>query len=288
MTENRIPDDPLDRLLVVLHRPRDLVNIALVIRAMKNMGLSRLRVVEPGEWDEYRLEGVAHGTGDVIRAAGHFSTLEEAVGDAVRVVGTTARRRTHPREWTTPEESAPELLARTADGPVALVFGPEDRGLSNEELDLCHELLSVPANPDHPSLNLAHAALLVFYELRRAADRTVGLEGRDLSVGKDREAPPATAAEMEEFFGVWREAMDTVGFFHGIDPEPKMRSFRSLFLRADPDRRELGLLEAAAYEIIHFERRLRARYGLEEEGKGNGDTAGTPGSVGEGDDAGDG
>lgn len=262
---------PLDRLVVVLHRPRDLVNIALVIRAMKNMGLSRLRVVEPGEWDAYRLEGVAHGTEDVIEAAEHFDTLEEAIADAVRVVGTTARRRSHPRDWSTPEEAAPGLLARSEEGVVALVFGPEDRGLSNEELDLCHELLSIPSDPDHPSLNLAHAALLVFYEMRRAARREAELEERDLSPGKDREAPPATAEELEEFFGVWEDALDTLGFFHGIDPGPKMRSFRSLFLRADPDRRELGLLEAAAWEIIHYVRRMKARYGIEEEEEDAGD-----------------
>jgi TrmH family RNA methyltransferase len=265
---------PLDGLIVVLHRPRDLVNIALVIRAMKNMGLSRLRVVDPGEWDEHRLEGIAHGTMDLIRSAGHFDTLEAAIADAVRVVGTTARRRTHPREWSTPEEAAPELLARTADGPVALLFGPEDTGLTNEELDVCHELLSIPANPDHPTLNLAHAALLVFHEMRRAARRAGAAEDRDLSPGKDRTAPPSTAGELEEFFGVWREALDTVGFFHGIDPGPKMRSFRSLFRRADPDRRELGLLEAAAYEVIHYARRFRARHGIE---GGEGDEPGAGG-----------
>lgn len=257
--------NPLDRLIVVLQRPRDLVNIALVIRAMKNMGLSRLRTVEPGEWDPHRLEGIAHGTGDVIEAAEHHPTLESAVADAVRVVGTTARRRAHPREWSTPERAAPALLDRTAGGPVALVFGPEDRGLSNEEIDLCHELLSIPSDPEHPSLNLAHAALLVFYEMRQAVRGREELEERDLSAGKDRSSPPATAGELESFFEVWERAMETVGFFHGIDPGPKMRSFRAVFLRAEMDSRELGLMEAAAWEVVHFARRFRARHGIEEE-----------------------
>ncbi len=260
-------ENPLDRLVVVLHRPRDLVNVALVIRAMKNMGLARLRVIEPGEWDPHRLEGIAHGTGDVIEAATHHDSLSEAVDDAVRVVGTTARRRSHPREWSTPTDAAPALLARTADGPVALVFGPEDRGLSNDEIDLCHELLSIPSDPDHPSLNLAHAALLVFWEMRRAAldAEAIELAGRDLSAGKDRSAPPATAGELEHFFEVWERALDTVGFFHGIEPGPKMRSFRSLFLRAEMDRREVQLMEAAAWEVVHYARRLRARHGLGED-----------------------
>lgn len=256
-------DAPLDRFVVVLHRPRDLVNVALVVRAMKNMGLSRLRLVEPEEFDPHRIEGIAHGTGDLVERIRRFPTLEEAIGDAVRVVGTTARRRTTRHEWRTTEEAAVELLERAHDGDVALVFGPEDRGLTNEELDLCHELVSHPTNPDHPSMNLAHAGLLLFYELRRAADRTVGLPQRDLSPGKDRKAPPAAAGELEDFFEAWEQAMETIGFFQGIDPTPKMRSFRSLFQRAGLDRIELGLIEAAAYEIIHFERRLRARYGLE-------------------------
>ena len=260
-------ENPLDRLVVVLHRPRDLVNVALVIRAMKNMGLDRLRVVEPGEWDPHRLEGIAHGTRDVIESATHHGSLSDAVAGTVRVVGTTARRRAHPREWSTPTGAAPELLARTADGPVALVFGPEDRGLSNEEIDLCHELLSIPSDPEHPSMNLAHAALLVFWEMRRAAleAEEIELAERDLSAGKDRSAPPATADELEHFFGVWERALDTVGFFHGIEPGPKMRSFRALFLRAEMDRREVQLMEAAAWEVVHYARRLRARHGIEED-----------------------
>ncbi|MFW6010768.1 MAG: hypothetical protein ACOC9H_02500, partial [Gemmatimonadota bacterium] len=127
-------------------------------------------------------------------------------------------------------------------------------------------------------MNLAHAGLLLFYELRRAADRTVGLPQRDLSPGKDREAPPAAAGELEDFFEAWEDAMEAIGFFQGIDPTPKMRSFRSLFQRAELDRIELGLIEAAAYEIIHFERRLRARYGLEPS-----DAGAPPGAEGDAD-----
>ncbi|HKK08428.1 MAG TPA: RNA methyltransferase, partial [Gemmatimonadota bacterium] len=259
------PAGPLGRIAIVLHRPQDLVNVALVVRAMKNMGLRRLRLVEPEEFDEHRIDGIAHGTSDLVERIEFFPSLEEAVADAVRVVGTTARRRTSPQEWRTPEEAAPELVRRVVEAgggegtAVAVVFGPEDRGLANRQLDLCHELLCIPTNPEHPSLNLAHAALLVFYELRRAADRQVGLPSRDLSAGKDETAPPATAGEVETFFGVWEEALTRIGFFHHVDPEPKMRTFRTLFQRARLDRRELQLLEAAAWEIVHYERRLRIR-----------------------------
>ncbi len=262
---------PLDGLVVVLHRTQDLVNIALVVRAMKNMGLRRLRLVAPEEFDPHRIEGIAHDTADLVERVEFADTLEEAIADAVLVVGTSARRRASRQVWSTPEEAAPRLVREALSasvlepsgpgsaGTVALVFGPEDRGLSNLELDRCQEVLYIPTSPEHPSLNLAHAALLVFYELRKAADRAVGLPERDLSTGKDETAPPATAGELERFFEVWERALERVGFFHHLDPEPKMRTFRSLFQRASLDSREAQLLEAVAWEIVHYERRLRIR-----------------------------
>lgn len=247
-------------MVVVLHEPQDLVNVALVIRAMKNMGLARLRVVRPAEFfDPYRLEGIAHGTTDVIEAAEVHDRLDDALADATWVLGSSARRRASRQEWWTPEEAAPRVLERAARGPVALLFGPEDRGLSNEELDRCHAVLTVPTNPDHPSMNLAHAALVVFWELRKEVERRGEAAGPDLAVKRRRDTPPAAAGELERFFEVWEEAMETVGLFHGIDPQPKMRSFRSIFQRSDLDRRELGLLQAAAYEVIHYAHRERAR-----------------------------
>jgi TrmH family RNA methyltransferase len=257
---------PLDGLVVVLHRTQDLVNVALVVRAMKNMGLTRLRLVAPEEFDPHRIEGIAHDTADLVERIEFADTLEEAIADAVLVVGTSARRRASRQVWSTPEEAAPRLVrealeaaGREPAGTVALVFGPEDRGLSNLELDRCQEVLCIPTSPEHPSLNLAHATLLVLYELRKAADRAVGLPERDLSTGKDETAPPATAGELERFFEVWERALERVGFFHHLDPEPKMRTFRSLFQRASLDRREAQLLEAVAWEIVHYERRLRIR-----------------------------
>lgn len=250
----------LDRVFVVLHRPNDLVNVALVIRAMKNMELSRLRIVRPDEpFDPRRLEGIAHGTGDLIAATELHETLDAALGDASWVLGSSARRRSSRQQWWTPADAAPRILQRAEGADVALLFGPEDRGLSNAELDRCHAVLSVPVSPDHPSLNLAHAALLVFYELRLEALRRGEAERRDLSSKQRRTTAPASAEALEAFFSLWEEAMEVVGLFHGIEPLPKMRTFRSIFQRAELDLRELGLLEAAAYEVIHYAERERAR-----------------------------
>ncbi len=258
---------PLDRIVVVLHEPQDLVNVALVVRAMKNMGLRRLRVVRPGEpFDPHRIDGIAHGTEDLVAATRLLGSLEEALADLTYVVGTSARRRAERVQWWSAAEAAERLVGSDADREVALLFGREDRGLSNEELDLCHAVISIPVSPEHPSLNLGHAAAILFYELRKAALRAGEAVGRDLSSKKRRHTPPATVEELERFFGVWERAMHEIGLFHGVDPGPKMRSFRSIFQRSDADRREVKLLQAAAYEIIHYAERERARARQELEG----------------------
>lgn len=249
----------LDRFVVVLYEPQDLVNIALVVRAMKNMGLTRLRLVSPALFDAYRITGIAHDTHEIVDAVTLHDDFDEAVADSVRVVAMTARRRASQQRWSEPAEAAEQLVERSAEGDIALVFGREDRGLPNEILDRCHEAVCIPTNPAHPSLNLAHAAMILFYEVRLAARRAHGLDERNLS-GKARDqAPPATAAEMEAFFGVWEQAMAALGMFRGVEPTTKMRSYRRILKRAEPDRRELRLMEATAWRIVHFATRIEAR-----------------------------
>ncbi|MFQ5890618.1 MAG: RNA methyltransferase [Gemmatimonadota bacterium] len=249
----------LGRFVVVLHETRDIVNIALVVRAMKNMGLRRLRLVSPAEFDPYRVEGIAHDTEEIVAEAGIFDTLDEALADVAHVACTTARRRASRQAWSTPAEAARLLVRETGGGDVALVFGREDRGLPNSALDRCHRAICIPTAPSHASLNLSHAAILLFYEVRRAVEEEHGLVGRDLSPKRRDRSPPVTAADLEAFYPVWEEAMETVGLFGGVDAESKMRTFRHVFQRAGLDRRELRLLTAAAYEIVHYARRLSAR-----------------------------
>ena len=249
----------LDRIVVVLYQPQDLVNIALVVRAMKNMDLTRLCLVSPGDFSAWRITGIAHDTSEIVEAVRIVDTFEEAVQDVVRVVATTGRRRAKRQEWSEPHDAAPGILELTAAGDVALVFGREDRGLPNEILDLCDEAVCIPTNPEHKSLNLGHAALLLFYELRQAARKLGGLGEMDLS-GKPRDyAPPATAAQMEDFFRLWERALDQIAMFKGADEVSKMRSYRRLIRRAEPDGREIRLLEATAWRILHYSDRTRAR-----------------------------
>lgn len=261
-------EDPLARVVIVLHQPQDLVNVALVVRAMMNFGLRRLRLVAPAEeFDPYRVQGIAHGSEHVVEATEIHARLDEALEDVTHVAGTSARRRSVKQQWRTPSDAAPDLLGRARAGKVALLFGREDRGLTNRELDRCDEILTVPTDPERSSLNLSHAALLVFYEVRQAARERAELRERDLSPKPTHQVPPATLGELESFFDAWQEALEQIGLFKGLDPLPKMRSFRNVFQRADLDRRETKLMEAVAYEIIHYARRERARIRQELQGE---------------------
>lgn len=239
--------DPLDNIVVVLHRPQKLVNIAGVVRAMKNMGLRRLRLVRPAEFDPLDIEGIAHRSADLLASATLHASLDAALADAVYVVGATARPREAARRVAAPRALAPELLARCADGPVALLFGPEDNGLTNNELDRCHCVLSIPADPAYPSLNLAHAVLLAAYELRLASDRPARMA--------PQADPPATAAQLEQLFEALERTLWGIEFFKAKRSESIMRALRGLIQRGGPSAREAGLLKAIAIETLDFLRR---------------------------------
>lgn len=239
--------NPLDHVCIVLDEPQDLVNIAGVIRAMKNMGLSRLRLVRPAEFDPWRITGIAHRSADIVDSTEQYDTLDAALADAVYVVGTTARARTAKRNYGRPRALAPAILDRTARGLVAILFGREDRGLSNEALDRCHTVAIIPTAPEYPSLNLAHAVLILAYELFLAA----GGEDRPLPSGK-RRSEAASARDLEAMFQALEAALHAIEFFKGREPESVMRTLRTLFARAEPDLREARLVRAIGFEVTHY------------------------------------
>lgn len=249
-------DSVLSRVIIVLDEPQNLVNIAGVVRAMKNMGLSQLRVVDPAEWDPWRITGIAHRSEDVVEATRHFDSLSQAVEDCVLVVGTSARSRTAHRNYGWARQWAPRILDRARHGPVALVFGREDRGLSNEALDRCDGVAVVPTDPEYPSLNLAQACLLLAYELFQAADD--GPE--ELPRGK-RYTGPATRGEMESMFQAVEEGLHRLDFFKARSPASVMRTLRTLLGRAEPDRQEAGLVRAVGFEIRNVLDRIQPSEG---------------------------
>ncbi|HJQ21319.1 MAG TPA: RNA methyltransferase [Gemmatimonadaceae bacterium] len=241
----------LDRVAVVLVEPQDPVNIAGTVRAMKNMGVRDLRLVRPVTYEPYRIEGIAHGTRDLIEAIRHFDTFDDAVAECVFTLGFTARRRAAKWRVIGPHQAALELIDASATGSVALVFGREDSGLPNDVLDRVHATVVIPTT-EHASMNLAQAVLIALYELHGAA----GDATRAIAPPR-KDAPPATHEDLERYFGDVERALASVEFFKTRYAEHIMRTVRSLTARAAPDARELSLLRAMALEVMHYMKRQR-------------------------------
>lgn len=239
-------DSLLDAVVLVLYEPQNPINIAATIRAMKNMGVTRLRLVRPVEYDPYRLEGIAHGTNDVIERIERFDTFDEAVADCLRVVGFTARRRSAKWRFVDPRVGAQELLELAPDGSVAMVFGREDSGLPNDILDRMHAAVTIPTT-EHASLNLAQAALIGLYELHLA----VGDATRWIAPAK-KSAPAPTAEQFERAYSDIERGLAAIEFFKTRNIELIMRSVRSMIFRAKPDARELSLVRAMGIEVVRF------------------------------------
>lgn len=238
---------PAERLRIVLVGTQHPGNIGSAARAMKTMGFSRLVLVAPERFPDAEAYALAAGANDVLEAAIRADTLAEAVADCRLVLGCTARSRRIALEELHPREAASRgLAAAKAGGEVALVFGRERTGLENDELQLCHAAVHIPANPDYSSLNLAAAVQVLAYELRVAwlmdsATPPVSPVGA-IRVHELRSEPPATHAQLEGFFSQLAETLDAIDFHKGRTPAGAMRKFRRLFLRADLDERDVRLL----------------------------------------------
>jgi tRNA/rRNA methyltransferase/tRNA (cytidine32/uridine32-2'-O)-methyltransferase len=245
----------LEHVIIVLSRPSEAGNVGAVCRAMKNMGLSRLRLVSPG-LDDSALPGALSeagfgygGTEAVIRAravhaadiwehAEIFPSLAGAVQDCALVIGTTRRRgRRRKRATMTPAETATFLKNRP--GPAALVFGNERTGLEDDELELCNFASHIPVSGDFPSLNLSHAALIYAYEIFRALAPEV------LPAGENTEAAavkgrwiPLDQAKTEALVREITDSLRTLGFYKRPGREEQERFFRDLFSRACLTERE--------------------------------------------------
>jgi tRNA/rRNA methyltransferase len=211
----------LGNIHVVLVEPQHSGNIGAVARAMKNMALSRLILVNPADHLAMEPRMMAMHALDILQQAQVVDTLSQAVANAGYVVGTTRRLGKSRQAQQTPRSIAPLLLELAASNPIALVFGREDSGLSNDELARCHELISIPAHPTFGSLNLAQAVLLVCYELY-------------VSTATQPLAPPpmlATTAEVERLYIRMQAVLRRIGFLHGSNPDRMMGYFRRFFAR---------------------------------------------------------
>lgn len=234
------PHGPAGRIRIVLVGTQHPGNIGAAARAIKTMGLSRLVLVAPVKpLDETAYRRCA-GAEDVLDQAPVFATLAEAVADCRLVLGCTARSRRVQLEQLEPDAAAGRLLDLAAEDPVALVFGRERTGLTNEELQLCHASVHIPSDPGFSSLNLAAAVQVLAYEIRRAVLRSAPAATAPARV--DPDSMPATHDQVEGFFAQLAQTLEEIDFHKGRAPESAMRKLRRMFLRTDLTVHEVRLL----------------------------------------------
>ena len=241
MWSGRIPDLRLFELQISVNVRIILVgtthpgNIGATARAMKNMGLSDLMLVNPKYFPHEDATVRASGAEDILQSTRVVAGLEEALGDCTYVAGASARSRTIGWPSMAPRECAEKLVHESAHGVVAVVFGPEKSGLTNEDLDRCNTLLTIPTEPGFSSLNLAMAVQVLSYELRIA-----GLTEDEPPA--EPEAPPATGTELENFYVHLEQVLMRSGFLDPEKPRLLMRRLRRLFIKAELDQNEVNIL----------------------------------------------
>lgn len=224
----------IDQIHIILVETSLPANIGSAARAMKTMGLAQLRLVAPKHPIDEQAYALAAGAKDVLDNAQIFSSFDEAIADCQLVIGTSARLRHLQNTLIEPRECGDLVLQRAAQGKVALVFGRERVGLTNEELLKCHYHLNFPTNPDYGSLNLAMAVQLASYEIRMAYLQNSS-EKRPLV--EEKEYP--TAEALEHFFAHTERLYKELGF---IRNEAVMLKLRRLYQRAELESNELNLL----------------------------------------------
>lgn len=222
---------------IILVDPSLPENIGAVARAMKNMGFRNLRLVlAPGR--EPHLSDAARrmsaGSEDILERAAVYPSVREALSDLHIVVGSTARQGKGRKSCLEPKGLPAYLSAYAPDTKLGIVFGREDRGLTNDELDLSNVVLTIPTSREHKSLNLAQAVLLVCYELAQRGPLGIGK-------GTSR-AAHATSEELEQLFQHARKVLVRVGFLDPQNPDRILRVLRRLLGRARPDSREVAIL----------------------------------------------
>lgn len=245
-------DTRLANFRVVLSHTQNPGNIGAAARAMMTMGLRDLALVEPERYPHPQARAQASGALCVLDEARVVSNLEDALADCTWVVGTSARARHLGDEPLTPEAFAQKAMEVAKTGRVALVFGYEQTGLTNEELDRCNAVVAIPSNPGYSSLNLAQAVQVLCYALRREA--IVEVPRPSIKTDNALFQPP-TAAQTEQFYEHLERTLLMTGFLDPNNPRLLMRRLRTLFNRAQPDLNELNLLRGILSTVEKPKRR---------------------------------
>ena len=212
-------------------------NIGSSARAAKTMGMQRLTLVQPKLFPHPEATALASGADDLLKQAQVCDTLDQALAEKGIAYACSARRRGIPLAELDPREFAVHALKQAQTGPVAVVFGNERVGLSNDEIERCQFLVRIPSNPEFGSLNLGAAVQLLTYELRMAA-----LAGAGQPLAQPDERVPAPLADMERMFIHLQDLLLRVRFFGSRSPKIMMARIRRLLQRSLPDAHEVGIL----------------------------------------------
>lgn len=231
----------LENIRIVLVNTSHTGNIGSVARAMKTMGLSQLVLVDPVELPDGHSIALAAGASDILAQARVVPTLAEAIGDCPLVIGTSARMRTLSWPMLDPREAGAKLIADAPQHQVALVFGRERTGLTNEELHQCHFHVNIPANPEYSSLNLAMAVQTLSYEIRMAWLAAESLLTPAVAEREDVVEYPSQAA-VESYLAHLETTLSDIQFLHSDHPGHVLMRLRRMLVRLRPDTNELNIL----------------------------------------------
>lgn len=235
-----------DNISIVMINTTHPGNIGAAARALKNMGLSKLVLVDPKEFPTSKATWRAASAVDVVENATVVASLEEAVADCGLVIGTSARERRIPWPLLTPRECGDRAVAEAGQHKVAIVFGREDRGLTNEELQQCHFHVHIPSNPDYSSLNIAAAIQVIVYELRMSA--LAAERGAPVSF-EDWDVPRAKHVALEKYYEHLEDTLVKLQFLDPENPRQTMTRLRRLYNRVRLDEMELNILRGLLTSI---------------------------------------
>jgi len=242
-----------DTISIILVEPQSPGNVGMVCRAMKNMGLTELRLVNPCSIDHPEALKFAVSARDLLEAAQVYPTLSAALADTPLSVATTRRHGKYRQEIWTPREIVGKLCSDAGTNRSALVFGREDSGLTTEEVALCRWQATIPTSDEYGSLNLAQAVLIFCYELFGGTVPGMRGEARELAAGES----------LESMYGQMERILLKIGFLNPENPAHLMRSLRRIFARADMDEREVAIVRGMMSQIDWAAREFKGKKGEE-------------------------
>jgi tRNA/rRNA methyltransferase len=220
-------------------RPRGSGNIGSIARAMKNTAVRELAIVGGARTGSFWARAMAVHGRDILNNALSFKTVREAVSDCTLVVGTTCRSGLYRDHSRSPRDVAGEIVASAATGKVALIFGPEDHGLSNQDLKHCQLLITIPTHPEYQSLNVAQAAVICLYEIYCAS----------LGEKTKQSLPQARAEDIERLYDRMRTSLLKIGFLDSQNPEHMLFAFRRILGRTKLEEKDVRILTGLFRQI---------------------------------------